>query len=234
VGFAARGGCRARLALRRPGRIVLRRALGEIDLAEVERHAGHALRNAVRRWQAAQIQGGLQGTRPADHRESPSSRSERRAVGRGTSIVPGKTKARDAVWTNTVSVRTAWPLPETMIRPSNTKVHNTSALWDTAQVVGRDRRCGFSAHYCGFPWRREQGENSAHPMLPGHHGFLCLRLTQPPAARRTCSAGPPMESPRGTPRMSSWLPPQSPLPWPADTSKAARRRSRSCWPRSGS
>ena len=72
--------------------------------------------------------------------------------------LPGKTKARDAGWTNTVSVRTAWPLPVTMIRPSNTKVHNTSAPRDTAQVVGRDGRGGFSAHYCGFPWRREQGK----------------------------------------------------------------------------
>lgn len=145
AGFAARGGCWIRLALLRPGRIVPRRALGEIDLTEVERHSGHALRNAVRRWQAAQIHGGFQGSRPADHREFPSSQSERRAVERGSRNISGKTMAGGAVRSiANVSVRTDWPIPEIMIRRVAKKIHSTSALWDTAQVVGTEERLWIS------------------------------------------------------------------------------------------
>jgi hypothetical protein len=116
----------------------------------------------VRRWQAAQIQGGFQGARPADHREFPSSQSERRAVERGSRNIIGKTMAGGAVRSiANVSARTDWPLPETMIRPSTTKIHSTSALWDTAQVVGTGERLWIS-----FAGNREKlcGPGSVKPL----------------------------------------------------------------------
>jgi hypothetical protein len=64
----------------------------DLDLAEVERHAGYALWNAVRRWEAAQVHG-LQ-CAILDHRESRSFLSEGRVMIAGAMIIARKTKAR--------------------------------------------------------------------------------------------------------------------------------------------
>src|ERR1035437_10756084 len=64
-----------------------------LDLAEVERHAGYALRNAVRRWQAAQVRCGFQGA-GLDHKESRSFRREGMVMTAGAMIIARKTKAR--------------------------------------------------------------------------------------------------------------------------------------------
>ncbi len=65
----------------------------DFNLAEVEGHAGDALRNSVRRGKAAEIGSRFQGTR-LDHRESRSSRSDGMVMIAGATIMATKRRAR--------------------------------------------------------------------------------------------------------------------------------------------
>lgn len=70
----------------------------DLNFAEVEGHAGDALRDAVGRRQAAEVCGGLQGP-GLDHRESFSSRSDGMVTMAGAMIMARKTSARTRSWT---------------------------------------------------------------------------------------------------------------------------------------
>ena len=86
---------RAGLALR-PGLergLALRGVVRDFNFAEVEGHAGDALRDAVRRWQAAQIRSGFQGA-GLDHRVSRSLRWDGMVTTAGAMIIARNTSAR--------------------------------------------------------------------------------------------------------------------------------------------
>jgi len=88
-------GCELRFALRcyLERNPALAGMMRDLDLAEVEGHAGDALRDAVRRGQAAEVGGGFEGA-GLDHRESRSSRSDGMVTIAGAMIIARKTRAR--------------------------------------------------------------------------------------------------------------------------------------------
>ena len=65
----------------------------QVALAEVESHAGYTLRDAVWRWQAAQVPARFQGA-VADHSEPFLFLSGRTAMKPGVTIIPRNTRAR--------------------------------------------------------------------------------------------------------------------------------------------
>jgi hypothetical protein len=88
-------GCELRLALRSylERSFALAGVVRDLDLAEVEGHAGYALRDAVWRGQAAEIRCRREGA-GLNHRESRSSRSEGMVMTAGAMIMARKTRAR--------------------------------------------------------------------------------------------------------------------------------------------
>ena len=92
-GLDVRGNGWASLRLRLHGCFELRRMVRKLYRAEVECHACHALRDAMRRWKATQIAQRFKRTGP-DHSGSFSSRSGRMVMSAGAAIIPRNTKAR--------------------------------------------------------------------------------------------------------------------------------------------
>ena len=88
-------GSRSPLCLGR--RFAWRRVVRYLNLAEIESHAGHVLRNPMRRWQGAEVWGEDQRA-GLDHRRSRLSRPGEAVTMAGTATIAMKAMARMSSW----------------------------------------------------------------------------------------------------------------------------------------
>jgi len=117
------------------GRIAPRRVVDKFYFTEIEGHPCDTLRDAVRRWKAAQIPGRLQGARP-NHRVSFSFLSGRMVMRAGATIIPRNTTARIKSCTIADSCSSGLAASRAIIGHRPARGHSTNALSNASQVVG--------------------------------------------------------------------------------------------------